>query len=272
MNNARTHRLLEADIKARLIEFLRQTNYISKATTIINEFTLDGYTRRADLVIVNNKKLEAFEIKSEADNLYRLSDQIKKYKEFFDKITIVSVPKHTLGIIGKADKANAIWEVTEKKFKIIRRGRFEPIKESTSLIKLMTVSELWKFSRSQRLAPQSKRRRYLAEVVKSCSVSQLRDAALSALKKRYNMSSQAFWNKVDNSFVDPLDLSFLSTIKNHKRLSNAEAENASFWETWHAKVENLPEDPWLLQMSSASPQPLFGALPEHIKHLTSGPS
>lgn len=45
--------------------------------------------READLIMIKNKKLFAFEIKSKRDNLYKLSGQLEDYKSTFDYIYVV---------------------------------------------------------------------------------------------------------------------------------------------------------------------------------------
>jgi len=74
-----TERLLEPQIKALIINYLRSKNKLNQDTTVINEFTVDGYSRRVDLLVADKKHFIAFEVKSEADSLTRLEGQTQKY-------------------------------------------------------------------------------------------------------------------------------------------------------------------------------------------------
>ena len=47
-----------------------------------------------DLVVLQNKKIIAVEIKSDSDNLSRLEEQISEYKKIFDYVLIITTEKH----------------------------------------------------------------------------------------------------------------------------------------------------------------------------------
>ena len=46
-----------------------------------------------DLVVLQNKKIIAVEIKSDSDNLSRLEEQISEYKKIFDYVLIITTEK-----------------------------------------------------------------------------------------------------------------------------------------------------------------------------------
>ncbi len=115
--------LLENDIKAMLINDMARRGLVCGSDVLINELTLNKFKRRADLVVAGKSGLHAYEIKSEADSLYRLEGQIEDYLKYFDKVTIVTHSRHTPKILETVTKNVEVWELKNTGFKIIRRGK-----------------------------------------------------------------------------------------------------------------------------------------------------
>ena len=84
-------RIAAEQIKASVIDWLIN-NY---SDVIIGNEIMYGTSRKmADLLAIIDNKTIAFEIKSSADTLTRLPEQINEYKKVFDEIYVVSTASH----------------------------------------------------------------------------------------------------------------------------------------------------------------------------------
>ena len=92
----------EKKIKCILIDYLMEI--YPQALLIGVEVPYISMKRRVDvLLITKEQKLIAFEIKSDQDNLNRLSEQITDYKQTFDELYIVTSGKYS-GVFKKLSK------------------------------------------------------------------------------------------------------------------------------------------------------------------------
>ena len=78
-------------IKCLFIDYLLSK---SKELIIGNELMYGIKRKVVDLVVLQNKKIIAVEIKSDSDNLSRLEEQISEYKKIFDYVLIITTEKH----------------------------------------------------------------------------------------------------------------------------------------------------------------------------------
>lgn len=78
--------------------------------------------RRADIVMINNDGITAFEIKSEKDTPARLPYQIKSYKEFFDYCYIVLEPSNLQEIRKLIPRSIGIICISKNQTKKIRQS------------------------------------------------------------------------------------------------------------------------------------------------------
>ncbi|MFL4368310.1 sce7726 family protein, partial [Enterobacter asburiae] len=137
----------EKEIKVAILNHLIEHSTITKNTTIINELVIDSFSRRADLVVINNNKLIAFEIKSEADSLVRLTGQVEKYLFYFDKIIVVSTKKHIDKIVENVPDRVGLWEFNNNDITIKHRGRTKNISEKKYFLDFLKASDLKKLSK-----------------------------------------------------------------------------------------------------------------------------
>jgi len=84
--------MLEADIKHALEKHLLSCHPIGAGLNLIEELRLSGGAARAD--VVNVTEMHCYEIKSQKDSLRRLVSQGSRYIRVFDRITLVTDPKH----------------------------------------------------------------------------------------------------------------------------------------------------------------------------------
>jgi hypothetical protein len=96
-------------------------NKICNVSCLGLEFSFANNKRRADVMVVSNDELIAFEIKSDYDNLTRLESQIKDYNSLFDYTYIVTTNKYLDNIIKNNIYKNVGIILYEKNNIVIKR-------------------------------------------------------------------------------------------------------------------------------------------------------
>lgn len=205
---------LEPEIKSNLINFLMKKGALESGT-VINEFTVGDFSRRVDLAVIQNNRLLAFEVKSDADSLVRLDGQVEKYLQYFDKVTVVTAPKHTCKVLSLTPKNVAVWEVIGDKITIKRRGNISLVTNKKYLIEMMTASELYKLSKNILISAENKRRKALENAVINAPIHKLRSEVIKSITLRYKKRNEKFFKEVNMRQSTPKDLTLLS-IKNNK--------------------------------------------------------
>ncbi len=89
--------------KNTLLNKLLLGRYSLNTTTVINEFKIGNSI--ADFILINGE-LKVFEIKTEFDNLDKLDKQIFDYRQFADRIYVVSCSKHIDKLISIYDESD----------------------------------------------------------------------------------------------------------------------------------------------------------------------
>ena len=263
-----TERLLEADMKAALIGHLKEKEAICpEKSVLINELTIDNFSGRVDLVVADDKGLYAYEIKSEADSLYRLKIQISRYLQFFDKVTIFAATKHVPHILKIAPETVAVWAMDGGKIKIVQRGRRYSNQQVSSLLKLMKASELRSLALKIGKTPEAFKRSFLEVILYDVSRAVVRQAVINALKSRYRASSRHFWQMVEDTVGARHIVELSPYLTEKRRIENLEAEQEEFWLRWSADANRLPDDPSLLNLFEQGNGALFGDVPQNIKAL-----
>lgn len=84
--------------EALIRETIKQMRPFRRSEIWIDEFWIPGTKERADLAVVG-RELEAYEIKTERDDLRRLPRQMKAFSSLFDRCTVVIAEKHVDGCI-----------------------------------------------------------------------------------------------------------------------------------------------------------------------------
>jgi len=218
-------RYLEGDIKSLIFNHLINNNLLGKNDTIINEFIIGNYTRRVDLALIKSQKLHAFEIKSEADNLSRLEGQIIKYLEYFDKVTVVAASKHISKILSLAPPNVAIWEIRDKKIIILRRGKAKNITDKLRFLEYLRVSELLQIARQEKLVFQSNRRKTLEKGLIYLPTHKLREYSIKYLKKRYQPTTDLFFQEINKANYASLENLSLLRINRNNKIPNNSTKN-----------------------------------------------
>lgn len=127
MNNLQPFKMLETDIKSVILNYLRNKGELCHSSTIISELTVNKFSRRVDLAIIEKGKAYAFEIKSAADSLNRLEGQVTEYLNYFDKVIVVADSRHANKILSLVPRNVGVWEIRANKVVILQRGMRWPL-------------------------------------------------------------------------------------------------------------------------------------------------
>lgn len=257
-------KLLEAEIKTMLLNYLRAKDVLIESSTIINEFTIDWYSRRVDIALFQQNMSIAFEIKSEADSLVRLEGQTKKYLEYFDKVIVVAAEKHISSIQSMVPAHVAIWQVSDAIVKVVQRGRKKQIKSAKKLMDLMTVDDLNRICNQPVKGAEGRKRHALECALENFHVNRLRSGLFEGISKRYKRPNKQFFFATKNRAIQLDDLDLLSNYKSlrhshkSKELKKVELEK---------KLKNACSDTSLLEARNDSSTPMFGEVPHEIKEM-----
>lgn len=95
MKNTKDRTIRRALCNKLLIELNQERNLTGHPARIFSEFGINHGDVRADVVTVNGI-IHGYEIKSDADTLERLPNQVKAYGQVFDKVTLVVGETHII--------------------------------------------------------------------------------------------------------------------------------------------------------------------------------
>ncbi|EPE2789504.1 sce7726 family protein [Serratia marcescens] len=205
----------EKEIKKIVLNQLFVKNELYRNVTVINELTIDSFSRRVDLAVLTNQKIIAYEIKSDADSLYRLSGQIEKYRQYFDKVIVVSTPKHLENILNLVDDDIEVWEVREQKVTIKKRGKTSKIRNKADYLDLLRVQDMRKLANAFEISIGKGNKKEikgkLISNINKISYERLKLFVINVLSQRYKFTSDSFLDNVNaKKRVTTNDLIFLS--------------------------------------------------------------
>jgi len=228
--------LLEPHIKSKIINYIIGSWNVDSNDLVINEFTVGDSSRRVDLTLIKKNLTFAFEVKSDADTLSRLSGQVEKYLAYFDKVIVVTAPKHTKNVLEKTPQNVSVWEINEKGFFIKRKGRIKKINSKNSILEMMTLTELKKIARDEMVSIDHSSRKKIEANLTKLPVTRLRTYALRFITIRYYSRSADFFEGIQNRASCPEDLDFFKMYKREK----IDARESSVDSFIHA-LENIKE-------------------------------
>ncbi len=150
---------------------------------------------RADFLAINGFT-KCFEIKSELDNLDRLSTQLTDYLRVFEYVYVVADNKHLSELSTFIDPRVGLWTFIGHKKIEIRGAQFNTTLNSEAQIRLLNKSELKKAFKSDDFPG----------ILENHSANQINDAFKRTLKHRYHQR----WNFVKSEWnhILPCDLQF----------------------------------------------------------------
>lgn len=188
---------IEPVIKIHLIKWLEDRGMLDNAV-LINELPVadvsrENFARRIDLSVANGKLL-GFEIKSEFDNLDRLTGQVELYHKRFDKVFIVCTKKHTNKVLRMTNQAIGVIELSSVvdgvNFKYARRGISKNITSARALFSFVNKVDMLKFLKSkQARSADLKDAITRLDLYKLCdkysTINQRRDFVIDTIKQNY---------------------------------------------------------------------------------------
>jgi len=134
----------DPEIRNILHSYLSIQNKFIKDTIIVDELNIKNGLARIDVAVINGL-IHGYEIKSEADTLNRLENQIPYYNSSLEKISIVVNPKHIDKVIQKIPSWWGIIEVSgDNKISEIRKAEDNNIIDITDTLLLLWKNELIK--------------------------------------------------------------------------------------------------------------------------------
>lgn len=174
MTEARIRELLVAKLSA---------SAAGQGAAFISELFVDGFQRRADLVMANGS-LAAFEIKSERDTLERLDGQLECYQRLFELVTVVCAERHLQGVLDRADPVVGVWAISNTgKVRHVRQARKGAPLSQTNWVSHLPVDELRALLRASGLSGNGSRTE-LSERASEIAAYRVRTFVLDYLKRR----------------------------------------------------------------------------------------
>jgi hypothetical protein len=174
--------MTEVEIRAALRERLAASPQGAGAAFIAEMF-VDGFSRRADLVMANGK-LAAFEIKSDRDSLDRLDGQLRSYLRFFEQVSVVCAERHLPGVLATAPAEVGVLRVASNgDIRLVRPPLTVQGHTAREWVSFLPVDEVRNLLRSQRLLVSGSRD-MLLQRCDTIEVSTIRAFVLEYLKRR----------------------------------------------------------------------------------------
>jgi hypothetical protein len=193
-------RIGEAEIKAAVLNRLKQQGRIDRRSALASEFCLGRTGVRADLAL-RSEQLIGVEIKSEMDRLRRLSAQLSVYRAYFDCTVLVVASRHLPAVRALDLRGVEIWEFAAGgSLRTLQAGCVGPAEEP----------------RWADLMTQVERRRFLAD--------DGRAAFSAAFDHRFAGKSREFWRTVGRRKIRAEDLATLSRFRDARLSQEASAK------------------------------------------------
>lgn len=222
--------LNEKRIKTLLVRHLRNTGE-AKGTRILRELCVAGFSRRADIVLVNGK-LAAFEIKGENDDLTRLPGQISTFSDHFEFLTVVCASRHTANVLAMVPTSVGVWEVIGEQMDVIRSAAELPKQDKSIWLSYLPVRALSALVSDHDIKASGRQRGHLLAAARGIPTEDIRQAALTHLKSRNRVLRTVVTPSARRGAIDPVALR-LEQVK----------EYLSLMKTEHGCLKAMPRRP-----------------------------
>ena len=190
----------ERQMKALLLRDLlaRHGHAHCRRSAIVNEFVLGGFSGRADLSVVNDE-ISVFEIKSDADDLSRLRDQLKLFRDCCNWLHVVTTARHIDRVMRMVSGDISVLLVDRSGRITVRQGgSCRKIRSKRRLASLVAARELRRILSSSGRKGPFRQRCEMEEEARNLSLECLRKAVLAAIVRRYRATTDAFLDAVGN--------------------------------------------------------------------------
>ena len=172
-------------IKTRVIKWLLDSNLSFDITqdAIGAEVLFSANRRRVDLLILS-QELHALEIKGYYDDPRKLEGQLDDYHKTFDKVSVITTPKHLNRILKMVKPYTGLILFDKENLKVKRLAKQRKRLDKYSLLMFLQKNELKRLSKaknSNNLSTDEIRRL----IVSRLNIGEIRQAAYSSLRNRY---------------------------------------------------------------------------------------
>lgn len=182
----------EREIKAAVLERVRQATTSKSRPVIASEFKISSGNTRADLAVLSDEFV-GVEIKSEKDSLSRLSKQAFDYRIYFDRTVLVLDGRHLVKYLGIDLKFCDVWTFDENSILRQFSSGSHHRAEDDRLFSLLTLAEREAAFRNPKFSGMSKR-----EIFEE------------TFRTKYRQTSKLFWKTVARRKVRREDINLLS--------------------------------------------------------------
>jgi hypothetical protein len=217
----------ENGIKAAVLTRIRRQCRGRDLPVVTSEFSLNGTGIRADLAVLGTS-FHGIEIKSAADSLKRLPSQLEGYARYFDRTVLVVAPKHIRALRDVDLRGAYVWrQESLGEWQQHAAGEDRRI-AGHWLLHLLTAED----ERRAHRALQS-----IAGETDNVVDEAMRAQFELAFRRRYAVTSAAFWDAVRCRDIQAEDIALLSRFHAVRERSRAAALAAeAMWTDWTAQM------------------------------------
>lgn len=219
----------ENDIKAAALARIRREVRGRALPIIASEFSLNGTGIRADMAVLDGSKFYGIEIKSASDTLKRLPSQMEGYARYFDRTVLVVAPKHLRGLNEIDLQGAEVWrQEVLTDWQLHREGE---IRKTSGhwLLQLLTAEE-------ERRVSKGIDGRNIDISLNETDLLR-RHGFEEAFRRRYAVTSEAFWTSVKGRKIVPDDLKLLSRYHAERQQQiQIEQQRQKRWDGWISAI------------------------------------
>ncbi|CCG41594.1 sce7726 family protein [Magnetospirillum molischianum] len=179
-----------ADVKKAFLRYLVGSRHWRSDPVPASEMVVDSWRGRVDIALFNGH-LHAFEIKSDADKLDRLPDQIRRMMRHFDNVGVVCGDRHLDKVDAVVDEVGegrvGVYRVgSDGTVRQKRLGRIVTVKEPSALASFLLREDIEAAFERGRVPFQKEEYAYiLRQRIAAIRPSILRSVAMASLKARF---------------------------------------------------------------------------------------
>lgn len=173
--------LSEGDVRRRISRFIREGDW-RRSDVLIPEYYVENASRRADLVAANGH-LVAYEIKSDLDDLDRLSGQVEVFSRNFEAVTVACTPRHISAVLQIVPESVGVTCVTEDAVTVQREAVTCAIENQDIWLSHLPISAIREALTSRSIeCPRQGREAILQVARRNLAIGELRSEVLKYLK------------------------------------------------------------------------------------------
>lgn len=194
-------------LKVKFIEWLIRNN--NTDIVIGNEVLFSENECRADIVMLKNNKIYAYEIKSDSDNFLDFDKQISNYLTTFNYTYLIITSKHAKQIEKISHYNIGIYIYIDNQFTLIQKPILSKQISKHNLLTFLKKTELLSLINKNGYSKYSVFT--LRDIVsKRCSMKKIQNACFNSLKTRYTILYNLFLVDTSKDVITIEDLKSLT--------------------------------------------------------------